>query len=134
MNVGYIGDYFLAGLNFELGNFTYSDNITDDGYTHFKGGGVGTYLGFHFYDRIKIWTGYLNSSIEPKSNDDFRYYGQQVSFGIGYRVWDFVLLNYEVFRNYFTQYEDDTTGKTQGLEQNIKTEMQAISLSMFLIF
>lgn len=134
MNVGYIGDYFLAGLSFELGNFKYSSNVTDDGHTLFRGGGVGTYLGFHFYDRVKLWTGYLNSSIEPKHDDSYRYYGQQVSFGLGIRVWDFILLNYEVFNNYFTQIEDDETGKTQGLDTNIKTQKQAIGLSAFFIF
>lgn len=134
MNLGYIGDYFLAGVSMELGNFTYSDHITDQGYTHFRGGGIGTYLGFHFYDRVKLWTGYLNSSIEPKSNDKFRYYGQQVSFGLGVRVWDYILLNYEVFSNYFTQYEDDETGKTGGLDSNIRTNMQAFGISAFLIF
>ncbi|MCO4755385.1 MAG: hypothetical protein KC478_12960 [Bacteriovoracaceae bacterium] len=134
LNVGYIGNYFLAGLSFELGNFKYSKSITDDNYTLFKGGGVGTYMGFHFFDRVKLWTGYLNSSIEPKGNDDFQYFGQQVSFGLGIRIWKYILLNYEVYNNYFTQVESDVTGKTEGLDTNIRTKKESIGLSAFFIF
>ncbi len=134
LNAGYLGDYFMAGVTAEMGNFHYSDTIIDQNYTVFAGGGIGTYLGFHFFDRVKLWTGYLNSTLEPKSNEDLQYFGQQISFGLGIRVWKYILLNYEVYQNYFTQIEDETTGKTEGLDTNIKEQKQSIGISAFLTF
>ena len=134
LNAGYLGDYFMAGVTAEIGNFHYSSTIMDEKFTVFTGGGIGTYLGFHFFDRLKLWTGYLNSTLEPKSNEDFQYFGQQITFGLGIRLWKYLLLNYEVHNNYFTQYEDESTGATEGLETNIREKKRSIGLSAFLIF
>jgi hypothetical protein len=129
LQLGYLGDYFMAGINIEKGQYVFDKRLTSDNYTEYAGGGVGTFLGFHFLDHWKIWTGYLNTSFEPINNGAIRYFGQHVSFGLGYRLYDGLMLNYEGFRNQFTQKEDDVTGKTQGLASNIKTEGYAISLS-----
>jgi len=133
-NVGYLGDYFMAGLSFENGQYTSDNTLTNQGFEKYNGGGIGSYMGFHFLDRWKIWTGYLNSALEPTANRDFRYFGQHVSFGLGYRVWEGLILNVEGFRNQYTQQEDDTTGLTTGLDSNIKTEGTSYFLSYFLVF
>ena len=103
-------------------------------YKKYNGGGVGSFLGFHFFDSFKIWTGYLNSTLEPTSNRDFRYFGQHVSFGLGLRVYQGLMINAEGFRNQYTQEENDETGKTRGLDDNIKTEGQIYYLSYIFIF
>lgn len=134
LRVGYLGEYFMAGMNFEKGHFTYDSNITQYGHKYFTGGGVGTYLGFHFLDHWRIWTGYLNSVLEPVSNDDIRYFGQQVSLGVGYRITGGWMLNYFYYNNYFTQYEDDITGKTGSLTSDIRVVGSSISLSFIQVY
>lgn len=129
INIGYMGDYFMIGLNVEKGQFEFDDNVTESNYDTFDAGGIGSYLGFHLFDRFKIWTGYQNSVLEPTSNNDVRYFGQYFTYGIGYRLFSGLMLNYQQFNNYYTQKEDDTTGKTEGLQNNIRTYGSSISLS-----
>jgi len=124
----------MAGLNFERGWLSSDGDITSTGASSFKYGGIGTFLGFHFLNRFKLYTSYTNTSLEPRNNDDFRYFGQQVSFGLGYRIWDIILINYELINNVYTQIEDDTTGKTNGLNSNIRVNKQSLGLSMVLVF
>ena len=132
-NLGYLGDYFMAGLTLENGEYISDNTLTTEGFEKYKGGGIGTYIGFHFLDSWKVWTGYLNSALEPTSNKQIRYFGQHVSFGAGYRIWQGLILNIEGFRNQYTQQEDDTTGLTSGLETNMKTEGTSYFLSYFLV-
>jgi hypothetical protein len=134
INLGYLGRNFMAGVHIEKGEFESDNNLTDSGYKKYNGGGVGTFLGFHFFDRLKIWSEYMNSSLEPISNNDIRYFGQHVAFGLGYRIINGLLLNYKSFRNQFTQIEDDSTGKTSGLSTNIKTQGSSVFLSYMLVF
>lgn len=132
LNTGYIGEYIFAGFSIEKGHYKYSEKIENA--TSFNGGGIGTFLGFHFLNRFKIWTNYLNSSLEPTNQTSRRYFGQFVSFGIGYRLFGNVVLNIESFKNQFTQIEDDKTGKTSGLSENIKTVGQSVSLSFLFVY
>lgn len=134
LNLGYTGEYFLAGLWLEKGNFSFDDGLTSDNYNNYSGGGVGTFLGFHFFDRWKVWSAYQNSSIEPQDNNDLRYFGQFVSFGVGYRIYGGFIFNVEGFRNQYTQQENDTTGKTSGLDRNIKTQGTSYSISYLMSF
>ncbi len=134
LNLGYMGNIFMAGLALERGNYVYDSDVTTDGYQYFLGGGVGTYIAFHFFDRIRLWTGYLNSVLEPKSNTNVRYFGQHVSIGLGLRVYDGFMLNIQDFRNQYTQQEDDVTGKTTGLPSNIKTQGLVYGLSYIFAF
>jgi hypothetical protein len=134
LNLGYLGENILLGFTFEKGQYTFDSNVTTDAYSNFDGGGVGTFIGFNFWDRFKIWSSYLNSSLEPTANNDIRYFGQHVSFGFGYRVYEGLMLNLQSFRNQYTQKEDDVTGKTTGLDTNIKTEGYSYFLSYILIF
>lgn len=133
INIGYLGKYFMAGFKAEKGEYTFGKAPMSDGFTSYSGGGLGTFIGFHFLDRWKVVTGYLNTSFEPKSNDDIRYFGQQASLLIGYRVFSGFFINVMAFRNQFTQLEDDTTGKTQSLESNIKTQGNSLSLSYMFV-
>lgn len=133
-HVGYLGDNFMAGLTFENGEYNAGSTISETGSNRFKGGGIGTFLGFHFLDRWKIWTGYLNSALEPTNNRDKRYFGQHASVGIGYRLWEGLMFNFESFQNVYTQVEDDITGITDGLDQKIKTQGVSYSLSYILVF
>jgi len=132
LNIGYLGPYFMAGISVEKGTFEYDSDVTTDKYTTFDGGGVGTFIGFHFFDRIKLWSTYLNSSLEPVKNNDTRYFGQHFSAGIGFRIIDGLILSYQNFSNQFTQFESDITGKTEGLDNNIKTSGNIINLSYLL--
>jgi hypothetical protein len=134
LHVGYIGESFMAGLSFERGWLNFEEDITGTGASTFKYGGVGTFLGFHFLNRFKIYTGYTNTSLEPRNNDSFRYFGQQVNFGLGYRFWDILILNYEYMNNFYTQIEDDETGKTSSLDSNIRSDKHSYGISMILIF
>lgn len=134
LRLGYLGDYFMAGMNFEKGSYSYDSTITEYGNHYFTGGGVGTYLGFHFLDHWRLWTDYLNSALEPVSHDSIRYFGQQVSLGISYRLFDGWMINYYQLNNYLTQYEDDVTGKTGGLSNNIRIVATGISLSFISVF
>lgn len=134
LRVGYLGQYFMCGLNMEKGHFKYDSEVSPYGNQYFTGGGFGTFIGFHFLDHWRLWTGYLNSALEPVSKDDRRYFGQQASFGLGYRVIGGWMVNYEYFNNYFTQYEDDLTGKTGSLENNIRVVGQSLSLSFIAAF
>ncbi|MDH5414594.1 MAG: hypothetical protein OEW87_10690, partial [Flavobacteriaceae bacterium] len=95
---------------------------------------IGTYIAFHFWDFFRIWTGYLNSTLEPKGNNNYRFFGQHISIGVGFRLYDGLMLNFQDARNQFTQLEDDITKKTSGLASNIKTEAQSIGLSYVLLF
>lgn len=134
LRVGYLGQYFMVGMNFEKGHYEYDSDVTTYGHKYFNGGGVGTFLGFHFLDHWRIWTGYLNSALESTSQDDFRYFGQQVSMGLGYRLSGGWMLNYHYFNNYFTQYEDDLTGKTGSLLSDIRVVGNSFSLSFIAVF
>ena len=124
----------MIGFNFEKGNYSYDSNLTDNGYSHFYGGGVGTFIGFHFYERIRIWSGYLNSVLESNTNSSQRFFGQQVELGLGYRVWENIIINYSYFNNYFTQEENDITGKTGSIDQVIKVSGRNLSISAIFIF
>jgi hypothetical protein len=124
----------MVGLNFEKGHYTYESNLTDNGYTHFSGGGVGTFIGFHFLERFRIWSGYLNSALEANSNKSQRFFGQQVEVGMGYRFWQNFLINYSYFNNYFTQEESDITGKTGSIDDVIRVVGTNITLSAVFIF
>ena len=132
--IGYIGEHFLIGINAEKGQLETDENFESNQNEHFATFGVGTFIGFHFLDSIKIWTGYLNTELEPTSTKDYRYYGQHVSYGIGYRVYKGILVNLESYTNYYTQIESDSTGQTNGLSQDIKTTATSLSLSMAFIF
>lgn len=134
LNLGYIGDNIMAGISLEKGDYKYDSNLSADSYKDYKGGGVGSYLAFHFWNRYRVITSYLNSTLEPEDNDSLRYFGQYASLGIGYRVWSGLLLNYEFFKNQFTQLEDDSSGKTTGLDSNIKTQGSHLYLSYVLVF
>jgi hypothetical protein len=134
LNLGYMNKSFMIGITLEKGDYEYDSELTENDYKKFDGGGVGTYIGFIFFDRIRLWTNYLNSTLEPKSNNDIRYFGQSFTYGLGYRIVDGLLINYQVFSNQFTQIEDDSTGKTQGLESNIRTQGNSLSLSYILVF
>lgn len=134
LNAAYIGEHFIMGLNFEKGAFIFDNNFHSNGHSIWESGGVGTFLGFYFFDKVKIWTGYMNSSAEPRNLKTYRLFGQHASFGVGYRVFDGLMANFEMFTNYYTQSEDDTTGKTSGLSENIKTQGSSFSLSYILIF
>lgn len=68
----YNGDYETGGEN---GEYNAGSTISDSGSNRFKGGGIGSFSGFHFLDRWKIWTGNLNSALEPTKNRDLRYFG-----------------------------------------------------------
>lgn len=134
LNLGYIGDYFMAGISAEKGYLSFDGDITGNGASNFTYGGFGTFLGFHFFNRFKLYTGYMNTSIEPSNDGSYRYFGQQINFGLGYRIWDFVILNYEYMTNVYTQIEDDNTGKTSGLSSNIRSNKQSLGLSFIFIF
>lgn len=134
LNLGYLGANFMIGLSFETGKYSYDKNVTDNNTSKFDGGGVGGFVGFYFWDRIKVWTGYLNSTLEPVNNNNERYFGQHVSYGLGYRLLDGLMLNIYEFKNQFTQLESDITGKTGGLENVIKTRGAQVSLSYILLF
>lgn len=134
LNLGYLGEYFMIGFTVETGKYDYDRSVSSNNTTKFDGGGVGTFLGFHLWDRWKVWTGYLNSTLEPTNNNDTRYFGQHISYGLGYRLYKGLLINIYEFKNQFTQLEDDTTGKTTGLESNIKTSGVNFSLSYLFIF
>lgn len=134
LKIGYLGEYFMAGVNLEKQTVETQSGFNVDGYKRFDGGGIGTYMGFHFWDLLKVWTSYLNTTLEPTSNRDYRYFGQYVSFGLGLRIHEGLLISYEGFRNQYTQEEDDETGKTRGLDDNIKTEGANYILSYILTF
>lgn len=134
VNFGYLGEYFMAGVSIETGKYQYDNHVTVEKYRKFDGGGAGTFVGFHIFDRIKLWTGYLNSTLEPIDNNDIRYFGQHFSYGIGYRIYDGIMLNLYEFKNQFTQIEDDNTGKTNGLNPSIKTQGSNLSISYILVF
>lgn len=129
LKIGYMGQFFMAGINLEKGQYFYDDDISTNDYEQFDGGGVGTYLAFHFFDRFRLLTSYLNSSLEPVDNNDTRYFGQHFSASLGIRIIDGLMFNFEKFSNQFTQLEDDSTGKTEGLDDNIKTQGENFSLS-----
>ena len=134
LRLGYSDTNFMIGLNFEKGHYTYDSNLTDNAYSHFSGGGVGTFIGFHFFERVRIWSGYLNSALESNTNSSQRFFGQQVEIGVGYRVWQNILINYSYFNNYFTQEESDITGKTGSIDEVIRVVGSNISVSAIFIF
>lgn len=134
LNLGYLGEYFMIGLGLERGHYVLNRDATPSDGSFFEGGGVGTFIGFYFLDKFRIITNYLNSNLEPINNNNQRYFGQHIAIGLGYRLYDGLMLNYHSFNNYYTQLEDDDTGKTTGLDTNIRTKGQALSLSYILIF
>lgn len=134
LKLGYIGKYFMAGLLLDYGALKFNDGVNDLTNKFYKGGGVGSYLGFHFGNYFKIWTSYLNSSLEPVSDDSQRLFGQQVDFGLGYRIWSKIFLNYSYSTNVYTQLEDDSTGKTTGLDSNTRVNFSSLGLSAVFIF
>ena len=131
--IGYIGENLLMGVNVVSGNFNFQNEFYETKEDQFKGGGIGSFLGFHT-QHIKIWVGYLNSTLEARQNAQGRYFGQYVSYGIGVNLFSNLYLNNEYFQNYYTSYEDDETGKTEGLDKNIKTIGNYFSLSILSYF
>lgn len=134
LRTGYLGQYFMAGLSIEKGQYFYDDTLTTNSYEQYDGGGIGTFIGFHFLDRFRILTSYMNSSLEPIDNNSTRFFGQYVSLSLGYRIYDGLMLNYTEFRNQYTQIEDDDTGETEGLTNNIRESGGSVSLSYILAF
>lgn len=134
LKLGYIGKYFMAGLLLDFGALKFDEGVDTIDKRYFKGGGVGSYLGFHFADRYKLWTSYQNSSLEAVSDDSQRLFGQQIEFGIGYRFWNKLFINYLYSTNVYTQREDDDTGKTRGLDSNTTVTSGALGVSALFIF
>ena len=134
LNLGYAGNRFFIGLNLERLELKFQDHFTNENFETFIGGGVGSFMGFQLFDRIKIWTTYLNSTLEPVSNKKIRYFGQYYAIGLGLRLIDGLMLNAQSFTNHYTQIEDDTTGKTSGLDKNLATFGQSYGLSYLLLF
>ncbi len=129
VSLGYAGKYFLMGLTGEKLDYSFEDHFTTHGHTKYSGGGIGTFIGLHLFDRFKIWTSYLNSTLEPTSNTSTRYFGQYYSVGLGIRILGGIMLNAQSFTNQYTQIEDDTTGKTSGLDKKLTTFGQTYSIS-----
>ena len=134
INIGYIGTNILVGMVTTLGEMSFASDPTGDGQKRFKSGGIGTYLGFHFKGTYKLWTEYQNTNIEPIGAESRRYFGQQVSFGLGYRIYKALLINYKYFNNFLTQVEDDSTGKTSSLNSNLRSSGHMIGLSLILVW
>ncbi|MAZ49632.1 MAG: hypothetical protein CME65_13815 [Halobacteriovoraceae bacterium] len=133
LKIGYMGNYILTGLSFDQNRTYFNEGFSSQTGKIYSGGGIGTFLGFHFWDRLRVETTYLNSALEANSNDEFRYFGQYFSYGLGLRLWKGFMLNYSKFNNQYTQSENDETGLTLGLSNNIKTEGESISLSYILV-
>lgn len=134
INLGFLGDYFMAGLVLQFGRLSFDEDPEGAGNKYYKAGGVGTFLGFHFLDHWKLWTEYQNTNIEPKGDADHRFFGQQAGFGLGYRIVNGVLIYYKYYNNYFTQIEMDDSGKTSSLSSNIRTTGTALGLSFIFVF
>jgi hypothetical protein len=134
LRLAYTNKFFMMGLNFEKGHYTYDREVSTLGHSYFNGGGVGTFLGFHFLDRIRIWTGYLNSTLESTNENNQRFFGQQVEFGVGLRVYKSIFLNLNHFNNFFTQEENDVDGKTGSIDEVIKVTGNSLSISTMFIF
>ena len=134
IHIGYIGEFFMAGVSAEKGWMHIDGNIMGNGSENFVYGGLGTYMGFHFMNRLKIYTGYVNTTLEPTNVSTYRFFGQQVNFGIGWRIVDFIILHYEYMNNFHTQEENDITGKTDGLSSNIRSNKQAYGISFIFVF
>lgn len=128
-----MGNYILAGLNLDQNRTYFNQDFPSQSGKIYSGGGIGTFLGFHFWDRLRIETTYLNSALEANSNDKFRYFGQYFAYGIGFRPWKGFMLNYSKFNNQYTQSENDETGLTLGLPDNIKTSGESLSLSYIFV-
>ena len=126
-------DSILVGLDKISSKTYFNEGFSSQTGKIYSGGGIGTFLGFHFWDRLRVETTYLNSALEANSNDEFRYFGQYFSYGLGLRLWKGFMLNYSKFNNQYTQSENDETGLTLGLSNNIKTEGESISLSYILV-
>jgi hypothetical protein len=129
LKVGYIGQNIYIGMNFEVGDYDFDNDFSTFNTSSYKGGGVGSYIGF-YTGWFRIWTSYLNSSLEPQSNRDNRYFGQQFNYGIGFKIGGSFFINYEVFANSYTQIENDQTGRTDALSQHIRTEGYSLSLAI----
>ena len=133
LKIGYMGKYILAGIIIDKNQTKFNNSFGTQSSTSYSSGGIGTFLGFHFWDRLRIETTYLNSALEPNSNSSFRYFGQYFSYGLGFRIWKGLMINANQFTNHYTQSEDDDIGTTNGLSQNIKTSGQNISLSYIFV-
>lgn len=133
LKVGYMGHNILAGIIVDQNRTQFNESLPGQSGKIFSGGGIGTFLGFHFWDRLRIETTYLNSALEPNSNDNFRYFGQYFSYGLGFRLWKGLMLNMSQFNNQYTQSENDETGLTQGLNTNIKTSGRSLSFSYIFV-
>jgi hypothetical protein len=129
IKIGYIENHFYAGLSFDIGEYSFDRNFSTYNTELYKGGGIGTYLGF-YWGSIKVWTNYINSTLEPQNMKSQRFFGEQLNFGFGFKLSGSFYLNYEIFSNQFTQLENDVTGKTNGLANNIKTNGESLSLSI----
>ena len=134
IHLGYIGDFFMAGISAEKGWLHMDGNIMGNNAQNFVYGGLGTYMGFHFMNRLKIYTGYVNTTLEPTNISTYRFFGPQINFGLGWRIFDFIILNYEYMNNVYTQEENDETGKTDGLPSNIRSTKQAYGISFLFVF
>ncbi len=134
LRLAYTNKFFMIGINLEKGHYSYDSEVSATKHSHYNGGGVGTFLGFHFFDRLRIWTGYLNSVLEANGNKDQRFFGQQVEFGIGYRLWKNIFVNYSYINNFFTQEENDITGETGSIEEIIKVKSNSLSISSIFVF
>ena len=134
VKLGYLNEYFIAGIEIQKGLARMEKSPFALDYKEYNAGGIGTFLGFHFYDRYKIWTGYLNTNYEPVKYNSIRYFGQQISFGIGIRIYSGFLLSYEVFNNYFTQKENDNTGITETIGKTIRARGSSANLSYMMVF
>jgi hypothetical protein len=129
IDIGYMGDYFLAGITIERNTARFEDPFLGNSFNNYSQGGIGTFMGFHFYDRFRLQTTYINTSLEPSSNRSIRYFGQYFAFSLGLRIYDGLMLNVNSYNNVYTQLEDDNTGLTTGLTNNIKTRGNALYFS-----
>ena len=134
LNLGYLNEWFTMGVALEMGNFKFKVPAFPVASQYFTGGGIGTFLGFHFFNRIKIQSTYLNKQYKSKNNEDFSYFGQSVAATLGIRIVSGLMFNIEYFNNYFTQVENHATGATESLDPIVRTYGTNFGLSYIFIF
>ena len=129
LDLGYMGEHFLFGITLEKNHYRFQESFLDRNTKSYHAGGIGTFIGYHFLDRLRIQTTYINTSLEPTTQKNFRYFGQYFAYGLGLRLSKGLMFNLIQFNNTYTQKEEDETGQTNGLVSNIRSHGQSAYLS-----
>ena len=122
-NIGMMGNYY---------RYDFPQTFLSANQTRYKGWDFGPMVGVTF-NRLRLWYGYLITSMEMESTVSGYYFGKGHRMGIGFRIVENVFITLESYKNTLDEKEIDDAA-TQAINPHIAMEGTLLGLTLPFIF